>query len=354
MGYAIRSVLQQSFDDFELIVCDNDDDPAATRDVVEKYTDAKIKYIRTGGLDMVSNWNTALNAATGQHVTVLEDKMVFRKDTLIILHNILIKQGCQVVVWNTDTIKDHVQGKLSMVRRKNIRDGVISTYLILEKLKIDITKNWHFLPRGLSSVVSKKIIDEVRQISVKQFYELISPDLTSALKVLAVTDEIYVTKDSLSLITSTQESNGRKVKSGEDVSAKYFLGDKAKELSCQQTLIKRTNNIQNSVVNDYLELCKDFKKLNLYRPAHKDYLRMMVRGWVASYLLSRKSNLSFNEIKIILNNTPGVLINLTHILGFAPYFIKEFFRIRYDNEVKAINLSKDQYIQRFIDGNEIN
>ncbi|MDZ7804402.1 glycosyltransferase family A protein [Thiohalophilus sp.] len=80
--FAIGSVLQQDFDDCEVVVCDNDDGHE-TEMVVDQFKDDKrIKYLRTGGLDMVDNWNYALEHSTGKYITVLEDKMVFYPNAL--------------------------------------------------------------------------------------------------------------------------------------------------------------------------------------------------------------------------------------------------------------------------------
>lgn len=70
---AIRSVLDQTFDDFELIVVDNcsTDD---TRKIVEEYaaSDVRIKYyFNETNIGMVGNWNQCLKYATGDYVKLL-------------------------------------------------------------------------------------------------------------------------------------------------------------------------------------------------------------------------------------------------------------------------------------------
>src|SRR6185312_2299854 len=80
---AIQSALDQTFNDFELIISDNDDSEIATRQAVAKFEDSRIRYFRTSGkLRMYENWENAFNQASGEYVLVLEDKQRLVKDAL--------------------------------------------------------------------------------------------------------------------------------------------------------------------------------------------------------------------------------------------------------------------------------
>lgn len=68
---AIRSVIQQDFDDFELLVGDDSGDLAA---VVEAFADPRIRYIANRPrLGMASNWNALLDRAEGDFIGLLMD-----------------------------------------------------------------------------------------------------------------------------------------------------------------------------------------------------------------------------------------------------------------------------------------
>jgi hypothetical protein len=70
---ALRTCLEQDFDDYEVVVCDNFGSPA-TRQVVDECHSPRIRYIRSPRLlSMSSNWELAVSQARGEYVLVLGD-----------------------------------------------------------------------------------------------------------------------------------------------------------------------------------------------------------------------------------------------------------------------------------------
>jgi glycosyltransferase involved in cell wall biosynthesis len=79
---AIESVLQQSLDDFELIVVDDGSvEPAQA--VVAQFADHRVGYCRNPqNLGLVRNWNRCLELAAGKYVTVFHQDDVMLPDNL--------------------------------------------------------------------------------------------------------------------------------------------------------------------------------------------------------------------------------------------------------------------------------
>ncbi len=79
---AIRSVLNQTCEDFELLVVD-DCSPRDQTHIIRKFKDPRLKYsrneIRQG---LVGNWNRCLDLASGEHVTIFHQDDVMLPDNL--------------------------------------------------------------------------------------------------------------------------------------------------------------------------------------------------------------------------------------------------------------------------------
>ena len=79
---AIESVLQQSFQDFELIISD-DNSPDETQAIVESFEDPRIIYIRQDkNLGPEGNWNSCLSLARGKYFKLLPHDDLLRTDCL--------------------------------------------------------------------------------------------------------------------------------------------------------------------------------------------------------------------------------------------------------------------------------
>src|SRR5262245_13986684 len=73
LRHALRTCLDQDFDDYEVIVSDNDSSPP-TRAAVEEVASARVRYVRTPGpLAMSSNWDFAVSHARGEYVVLIGD-----------------------------------------------------------------------------------------------------------------------------------------------------------------------------------------------------------------------------------------------------------------------------------------
>ena len=73
LPYAIESVLQQSYQDFELIVCD-DGSTDDTPELMSQYTDDRIKYIRhSQNIGKSNNMRSGFDAAQGEYFIKFDD-----------------------------------------------------------------------------------------------------------------------------------------------------------------------------------------------------------------------------------------------------------------------------------------
>ena len=73
LRYAIDSILEQTFTDFELIIsddCSTDNTPEIIRSYLEK--DSRIQYLQNShNLGLFPNWNRCLESASGEYILSL-------------------------------------------------------------------------------------------------------------------------------------------------------------------------------------------------------------------------------------------------------------------------------------------
>ena len=104
---AIKSVVRQDFDDFEIVVSDNSSPPQADalKDAVRELRDNRVWYVRPPGeLDMGDHWEFALQHARGEYVGYLTDRMAFRKDALSRLQEQITATGAPVISYSSTGI----------------------------------------------------------------------------------------------------------------------------------------------------------------------------------------------------------------------------------------------------------
>jgi len=82
LGATIESVLQQTLNNFELIVID-DNSPDNTREVIASYPDPRLIYLRNeNNLGPEGNWNRCLTEARGKYFKLLPQDDTLFPDTL--------------------------------------------------------------------------------------------------------------------------------------------------------------------------------------------------------------------------------------------------------------------------------
>lgn len=148
---AIRSVLDQTFQDFEILVVD-DASTDETPKVVEDFCDPKIRYIRHQvNRQEASSRNTALENARGEYIAFLDDDDVWLPQKLTVQVDLLDKSPLTVGVVYTsfltiDCETEKVLGDWMAEKRGNVLLDLIE-------------KNWIGIPSTV--VVRRQCFDAV-------------------------------------------------------------------------------------------------------------------------------------------------------------------------------------------------
>ncbi len=105
VGYAVESVLNQTFEDFELIVV-NDGSTDGTEAVVKSYQDRRIRYYYQENQDAYNTINRGISLARGSYIAILNSDDIFETDRLERLHDHCRKHGTECLFTDVIPIDD--------------------------------------------------------------------------------------------------------------------------------------------------------------------------------------------------------------------------------------------------------
>ncbi len=99
LRYALRTCLEQDFDDYEVVVSDNQGGPD-TRAVVDEAGSPKVRYVRSPELlSMSSNWELAVSRARGEYVLVIGDDDGLMPNALAEIDRLLGQHPTRALRW---------------------------------------------------------------------------------------------------------------------------------------------------------------------------------------------------------------------------------------------------------------
>ena len=200
---AVRSVLEQTCQDFEIIVCDNSDETeaAATAEAVRSFGDARIVYVRTSGqLSMPDNWERAVADARGDYVGILTDRSVFLPHALERARREIDEKGVPLVAWFGDSYGRGPSGRDLRRRARSGQAWHVESRRLLEYFVHGHPKHASKrLPKLMTCVCAREVIDRIRASAVGRICPPVCPDYTSGYLMLAHTDRLVLLDEALFL-----------------------------------------------------------------------------------------------------------------------------------------------------------
>ena len=133
---AIKSALDQTYTDFEVLVSDN----ASTDDTPKLLASMPVRVVRQiTNVGIISNWNTCLREARGRYVVILSDDDLIEPDFLQRAAAVL-EPGVSVIVGLTNRMSK--SGLSPAIRSKRLKTGIHDgPEVLIEILKGRITQD---------------------------------------------------------------------------------------------------------------------------------------------------------------------------------------------------------------------
>jgi glycosyltransferase involved in cell wall biosynthesis len=210
--WSLKSCLEQDYDNFEIIVSDNNSNDR-TRQIVEEFNSPKIRYFNTGkSVSMTDNWEFAFNKIEAGFVTYLGDDDGLMPNSLKLANQYLLDFKLDAIIGRRDTykwinvaeIKQRGMLRFDVTRKTKILDFEKELNSALFK-----TFDYSKLPciYGLG-FIDFEILKKIRLKSKGVFFNSSIPDIYSSIVVGSEIKKYLYVNESLILGGLSSFSNG--------------------------------------------------------------------------------------------------------------------------------------------------
>jgi glycosyltransferase involved in cell wall biosynthesis len=192
LKWALKSCVEQQYENLEIIVCDNHSQDS-TIDIVNSYKDNRIKYVNPGRrLSMSDNWEFALQQATGDYINYIGDDDAMMPRAFV--NAIISKLKCNALSWVKDDFVyfwPHTEHpnflSISLWGDREIKEVKSRELLInIQSLKA----SYSLLPMIYSGTIKKSLIDKITSYRGR-FFSAASPDVDSGVAVTCASDFFF-------------------------------------------------------------------------------------------------------------------------------------------------------------------
>lgn len=230
LTYAVRSALEQSYRDIEVLICDNDSQDDTPAVVASFGGDSRVRYIRTSGpLSMPDNWDFALKQAHGDFVTFLTDDSVLFPRSIESVMGELTRTGQDVAVWRHAAYYypdwyEPSRRNVLYVPRSAGQSQIVDSEVMLQRLFGMDSGTWIDIPKTLNSMCKRTVIDAV--ISRQgRFFPPSCPDYSSAAGVMLNVPSYLLIDKALYVDSVTKESIGASTGYNMGAATQKFLSE---------------------------------------------------------------------------------------------------------------------------------
>lgn len=207
---ALKSALDQSSDDFEIVVQDNASEDH-TEALCTAIADERVKYFKsTDRLSMSDNWEAGVQRCKGKYVVIVGDDDAVVVQSIHEFVNAAEAQNCpELIAWNLPYYRWPAEGGLDSVFSVPAAAAVGHASLV-EKSNRAMWSGGLFyatLPRGYHTAVRRDIYDALKAQHGRVFFTTL-PDVYLALTLSSILESAYFLDFPVTIIGNSPKSNG--------------------------------------------------------------------------------------------------------------------------------------------------
>jgi glycosyltransferase involved in cell wall biosynthesis len=183
LRHTMRTVLDQGFSPFELIISDNSDEEFLPQKelIAEQLKDERVRYFRTPSLlSMTDSWEFAIAKAEGDYLILFGDDDGLVPGALENIAGIIRETHREVVSWSRIEYSWPEREPVDIVANLvvapyNAKTGVIESDRYIREI-INHEADYRLLPMFYNSAISRKLIDKLKA-RVGRVFNASSPDV---------------------------------------------------------------------------------------------------------------------------------------------------------------------------------
>ena len=210
LQYAIKTCLNQDFEDYEIIVSDNFSTPE-TQQTVEKFNDDRIVFVRTNQpIAMSKNWEYAISHIHGDYVILIGDDDGLLLNSLSHLDKIIDSTNRDVIRWDwilyywPDFFMKNAAGKI-YIPINNCVTELNSTEIIKKVANYEL--HYRTLPMLYNSAVHNSILKKIKG-KTGIFFNSQTPDVYSGFVIAKSVKNYLSISTPLNIAGLSKSSNG--------------------------------------------------------------------------------------------------------------------------------------------------
>jgi hypothetical protein len=251
---AIRSVLQQTFEDFEVVLIDNDDGDA-TRQAAAGFTDPRFRYVRSGNRSMPDNWDFAFDQARADYVCLIEDKQALKRHALERLAIEVERHKPQSVRWLNDFFDDLTDTPRVWKSEGNNQAEFRTSDDILRSFVSRPRRDYvRLLPIPHFGCIHQSLLRKIKSGPMGRLCPPVSPDYTLAFLQLAYADAVLHIHEALVVFVTKKHSNGQASILKLPAAQAFTKELGGKESIYYDWVPVKARTIPGSIYNDYLHV----------------------------------------------------------------------------------------------------